>query len=112
MMNRVRILENQQENLVESSNQSISYLQQQISILNGDISNLKEQIDELKPEVSMSDDENIDADNKGNITESEDQTSVNDNGLNENTTITGAQKQLDDIKDHISAIEDWLKKNQ
>ena len=50
MLNRMKILENQQENLVESANQSISYLQQQISILNGDIVDLKEQIKELQPE--------------------------------------------------------------
>lgn len=50
LMNRMTILENRQESLVESANQSIAYLQQQVSSLYAEIENLKKQPDEPKPE--------------------------------------------------------------
>lgn len=34
------------------------------------------------------------------------------NGLNENTVVTGAKDQLDTIKEHLSAIEQWLDEHQ
>ena len=62
-MNRMSILERQQENLVESANQSIFYLQQQISGLETEISDLKQQIEAYHPteetEAETVDNENI-----------------------------------------------------
>ncbi len=50
LMNRMKILESRQENLVESANQSIESLQQQIYYLNGEIGDLQEQISVLGQE--------------------------------------------------------------
>lgn len=47
MMNRMKILETQQDNLVESANQSITYMQQQISSLEVDVEDLQLQIESL-----------------------------------------------------------------
>lgn len=49
LMNRMAILETQQENLVDSANQSILYLQQRIATLEGDIADLQSKIDEYHP---------------------------------------------------------------
>lgn len=58
LLNRMNILEKQQENLVENAIQSIGVLQQQISALNSEISILQSEQEEIKPveEESVSDD--------------------------------------------------------
>ena len=51
LRNRMNILESQQENLVNSANQSISIMQQQISGLNGQITQLESEIESLNEKL-------------------------------------------------------------
>lgn len=65
LLNRMKILETQQENLVDSANQSITYLQQQISSLEGEIEDLRNEFDtyhpaEPEPETEVSDEVTFD----------------------------------------------------
>lgn len=48
LMSRMAILEKQQENLVDSANKNISYLQQQIAILTQELSELQNEVRELQ----------------------------------------------------------------
>ena len=84
LFNRMSILETQQENLVESANQSIYYLQQQVTSLESEISDLQSQIDayhqaETEPESEdseedMNSSEEQSNDNEGNTAEVEEST--------------------------------------
>ena len=82
LFNRMSILETQQENLVESADQSIYYLQQQVTSLESEISDLQNQIDayhpaEAEPEDSeedMNSSEEQSNDNEGNTAEVEEST--------------------------------------
>lgn len=60
LRNRMSILESQQETLVNSANQSIGILQQQMSILNGQIVDLETQLEELRNVVIPQDNERVD----------------------------------------------------
>ena len=51
MMNRMKILETKQDNLVKSANESISYMQQQMSSLEGEVESLQLQVDGLNSKV-------------------------------------------------------------
>ncbi len=94
LMNRMQILETQQENLVESANQSINYLQQQIASLSDEIENLQSQVDELKPkeenientENTELDEENESNGSKDSQTDEQEVDSVDDKPVSEEET--------------------------
>lgn len=49
LLNRMKILETHQENLMQSANQSISYLQQQMAILESEIEDIRDEVMASKP---------------------------------------------------------------
>ena len=52
MLNRMKIIENQQDNLASSNSQSVSYLQQQVDYMAEEISALKTDVTALEEELS------------------------------------------------------------
>ena len=99
MLNRMKILENQQENLVESVNQSIGYLQQQIMLLNGDIADLKDQIEELKigegtDDALINDEESEEANGNSDGTDVVDEATDGKNETDDDT----AEREIEDTE--------------
>lgn len=87
LRNRMNILESQQENLVNSANQSIGIMQQKISSLNGQITQLESEIEGLN--------EKLDSATETDATESESDESVetedNAGSTEEATEVTGTE---------------------
>lgn len=95
MMNRIKILETQQENTVESANQSIRYLQQQISTLNIKIIDLDEQIRELKTKEKKVSEDGVDQTDAGEVVHNDSEAS----GLeDESTEIESEDKSSEEEK--------------
>lgn len=87
LRNRLNILESQQENLVNSANQSIGIMQQQISSMSGQITQLESQIESLKEKLESA----IETD--ASEGEAEESTEVDDNKdtTDESTEITNTE---------------------
>ena len=78
LMNRMAILETQQENLVDSANQSILFLQQRIGALETELADLQSEIDEYHPTEETESDVNMEEENTDSMENTE--TSAEANG--------------------------------
>lgn len=87
LSNRMSILESRQENLVESANQSIYYLQQQVTSLEEAISDLQSQVDTYHPAKTETESE----EGEEGMNSSEEQSNNNERNSVEAKESTGAE---------------------
>ena len=91
LFNRMKILEKRQENLVDSANASITYLQDQISILNGELTEYKKIMnesisDDIFTEDDYIEDENVEIDSPIDGQIIDETEIISENAVNETIT--------------------------